>query len=291
MIHQKTPGIPYLMFLLCLMSGFSSVARAQNPSVESAVYTFFEYLNTKDTAALRSSFMPHAHMSSVFDRPGQGTVVHNSSVDEFVSGIGSIGEARIEEQVFNLRILRDGNLAHTWMDYDFFINDAFHHCGTNAIHWIYKNDTWYIESITDTRYKSKCHANKKEAIHQMIDNWHLAAAQADEEVFFGSMTSHAIYLGTDKTERWVKPDFIEWSKKYFDREKAWDFKAKDRHIYFSDDGRTAWWEELLDTWMGTCRGSGVLLYQNGEWLISHYHLSVTIDNEKIDGFIKLIEEE
>ena len=42
--------------------------------------------------------------------------------------------------------------------------------------------------------------------------------------------------------------------------------------------------------MGECRGSGVLKRINNEWKLVHYNLAVTIDNDKIKGFIDLVSE-
>ena len=53
--------------------------------------------------------------------------------------------------------------------------------------------------------------------------------------------------------------------------------------------KTAWFEESLDTWMKECRGSGVLVYENASWKLSHYNLTVLIENEKVGKFIKLKE--
>ena len=48
-----------------------------------------------------------------------------------------------------------------------------------------------------------------------MNAWHKAAATADEDTFFGSMTADAIYIGTDATERWLRDELKEWSKEYF----------------------------------------------------------------------------
>ena len=126
----------------------------------------------------------------------------------------------------------------------------------------------------------------KMAINKMLDNWHHAAAVADEDVFFGSMTENGIYIGTDKTERWKRDELKEWSKKYFESESAWDFKPFDRdiHVYKED---IAWFSESLNTWMGVCRGSGILRKDKIGWKIEQYHLSVTVDNNKIEDFLKI----
>ena len=43
----------------------------------------------------------------------------------------------------------------------------------------------------------------------------------------------------------------------------------------------------LSTQMEDCRGSGVLIKENGFWKIAHYNLAVVIENEKMQKFIKL----
>lgn len=126
------------------------------------------------------------------------------------------------------------------------------------------------------------------AINNLLDNWHQAAGRADADVFFGSMADDAIYIGTDKTERWDKESFMAFARPYFDRGKAWDFKPYDRQVIFSRDGKTAWFSELLDTWMGVCRGSGVVTKEKGGWKIRQYHLSVTVPNDIIKNFIELV---
>lgn len=125
----------------------------------------------------------------------------------------------------------------------------------------------------------------KTELNTFLDQWHHAAAVADEDTFFGSMTESGIYIGTDKTERWKRDELREWSKEYFARESAWSFKPYDRdiHIY----GEVVWFSELLETWMGVCRGSGVLRKTEKGWKIEQYHLSVTLDNDKVDSFLKI----
>ncbi|MBI5914693.1 MAG: nuclear transport factor 2 family protein [Bacteroidetes bacterium] len=167
------------------------------------------------------------------------------------------------------------------------------HCGVDAFQLFKGENGWKITQISDTRRRENCQtepAADVPAIHRLMDAWHHAAAVADEDTFFGSMTPDGIYLGTDATERWLRDDMREWSKKYFDQETAWAFTAHDRQVYLSSDGQTAWFEELLDTWMGVCRGSGVLqkTSANGGWKIRHYDLAVTVPNEVINGFIELV---
>lgn len=131
-------------------------------------------------------------------------------------------------------------------------------------------------------------AQSKE-IDTFIDEWHAAASQADAQSFFGKMAENAVYIGTDATERWSKSEFYAFAKPYFDKGKAWDFKAYNRQVHVSKDGKYVWFSELLTTWMGICRGSGVLEKTPTGWQIQQYHLSVTVPNEIIKDFLTLVE--
>jgi hypothetical protein len=126
------------------------------------------------------------------------------------------------------------------------------------------------------------------AIHKFIDNWHLAATKADANAYFGAIADKGIFIGTDATERWNKQQFLTFAKPHFDRGKAWDFKAYDRTVHVSNDGRFVWFSELLTTWMGVCRGSGILENTANGWKIQQYHLSVTVPNDLIRDFLTLV---
>ncbi len=131
-------------------------------------------------------------------------------------------------------------------------------------------------------------ADSKSVINQLLDGWHHAAAVADEKTFFGLLDTGAIYLGTDATERWLKSEFEKWAEPHFKRDTAWAFTPHDRTVYLSADGGTAWFEEYLETRMGECRGSGVLVKKPEGWKLAHYHLALTVPNDKIQGFMELV---
>ncbi|MCY1083103.1 nuclear transport factor 2 family protein [Archangium lansingense] len=128
------------------------------------------------------------------------------------------------------------------------------------------------------------------AVNAVLDDWHKAAAQADEARYFGHFTPDAVYLGTDATERWTRDEFRAWAKPYFSKGKAWSFTAVSRHVSFSKDGAVAWFDEALATPnMGPARGSGVLVKDGGTWKIAQYNLSIPIPNDLMDDFKARIE--
>lgn len=131
--------------------------------------------------------------------------------------------------------------------------------------------------------------NTHQEINRFIDAWHHAAGVADANTFFGSMGDSSIYIGTDATERWNKSEFISFAKPYFDKGKAWDFKPYERDLHVTSDGQMVWFSELLTTWMGVCRGSGIIAKTPQGWKIEQYHLSVTVPNDIVKDFITLVE--
>ncbi|MDR5591554.1 nuclear transport factor 2 family protein [Christiangramia sp. SM2212] len=122
----------------------------------------------------------------------------------------------------------------------------------------------------------------KRQINKTIGKWHKAAAAANFDDYFNLMTEDAIFIGTDATENWTLPEFKKFSKPYFDAGKAWNFSTLERNLYVHENIRVAWFDELLDTQMGICRGSGVLMKENGKWKIHHYVLSIAVPNENVD---------
>lgn len=134
----------------------------------------------------------------------------------------------------------------------------------------------------------KVEQNKdKEKINMMLDSWHKAAAEAKYDDYFNLMTEDAIFIGTDATENWNKTQFQAFAKPYFDKGKAWNFTALERHIYFDKSGKIAWFDELLNTQMKICRGSGVLVKIGKEWKIKHYVLSMTVPNDNVNEVVKI----
>ncbi|MGB5238761.1 MAG: nuclear transport factor 2 family protein [Flavobacteriaceae bacterium] len=129
--------------------------------------------------------------------------------------------------------------------------------------------------------------SESEQIEKTIDQWHLAAAEADFETYFSKMASESVFIGTDATENWKLKPFKAFSKPYFDRGKAWSFKSVERHVYLDRSKQFGWFDELLDTRMGICRGSGVVKLENGTWKIAHYVLSATIPNDDMQKVIEL----
>ena len=117
------------------------------------------------------------------------------------------------------------------------------------------------------------------SIRAMIDDWHDAASEADEERYLGHFTEDAAFLGTDASERWTLAEFREYVQTFFPRG-GWSYDPHDRHIVLATSGELAWFDEqLTNAGYGELRGTGVVRRVDGAWRLAHYSMTFTVPNE------------
>lgn len=126
-------------------------------------------------------------------------------------------------------------------------------------------------------------------VNRVLDDWHKAAADADEPRYFGYAAPEFVFLGTDASERWDLASFRAFAHPYFAKGKAWTFVPRDRHVQASPNGDVVWFDEKLDsTSYGECRGSGVLRHTRDGWKIAHYNLTIPIPNDLAKTVVQMI---
>ncbi|MCF2949143.1 nuclear transport factor 2 family protein [Paraglaciecola aquimarina] len=132
-------------------------------------------------------------------------------------------------------------------------------------------------------------ADPVQEVNETLDNFHQAASEANLNEYFALLTEHAVFIGTDASERWSKEQFYQYAKPYFEQGKGWSYTPDNRHIYFSKDKQTAWFDELVtNKTFCDCRGTGILELTSAGWKISQYHLTIPIPNELADDIVKKI---
>ncbi|MCZ6828452.1 MAG: nuclear transport factor 2 family protein [Gammaproteobacteria bacterium] len=125
-------------------------------------------------------------------------------------------------------------------------------------------------------------AGPRQAVAATLDAFHAAAARADLDKYLGLLTTDAVFLGTDGSERWQGEEFRTFVSSHFSEGKGWTYLVEDRQVTLAADGNSAWFDETLDNQtLGRCRGSGVLALESGNWRIAQYNLSVPIPNSMI----------
>ena len=116
-----------------------------------------------------------------------------------------------------------------------------------------------------------------EKLDSLLDGLHQDAHEGNFDSYFSRYSSNAIFLGTDKTERWNMEEFKSYAKQAFLDGHGWTYTVVNRN--WEGDGNLRWFDEILfNEKLGHCRGTGVVELVNGQWKISNYALAMLIPN-------------
>ena len=127
-------------------------------------------------------------------------------------------------------------------------------------------------------YLSTAEDYKNDEINALLDGLHQDAHEGNFQSYFDRYTSDAIFLGTDKTERWSIEEFKAYAKPAFADGNGWSYSVVERN--WEGVGDTRWFDEILfNEKLGHCRGTGVVQLIEGEWKILHYALTMLVPNE------------
>ena len=114
-------------------------------------------------------------------------------------------------------------------------------------------------------------------IDALLDGLHKDAHEGNFQAYFDRYTEDAVFLGTDKTERWSINEFKSYAKPAFADGHGWTYTVEERN--WEGTGDTRWFDEILfNEKLGYCRGTGVIQLQNDKWKIAHYALTMLVPN-------------
>lgn len=144
-----------------------------------------------------------------------------------------------------------------------------------------------ISGLGSCSQTSRSQGSELEAINRVLDSYHSAAARGDWETYFDLMSEDGVFIGTDASERWTKPQF----RLYSSGSNGWVYTPQSRNVNLTPDGASAWFDEaLLSQSFGTSRGTGVLIKTAQGWKISQYHLTLPIPNGMVRDLTDRIKE-
>ena len=120
-------------------------------------------------------------------------------------------------------------------------------------------------------------SDRNTEIDALLDGLHQDAHEANFETYFARYSFDAIFLGTDKTERWTIEEFKDYAKPAFEDGHGWTYVLVERN--WEGKGQIRWFDEILfNEKLGHCRGTGVVELKNGEWKIANYALTMLVPN-------------
>mgnify|MGYP006074746701 FL=1 len=119
-----------------------------------------------------------------------------------------------------------------------------------------------------------------QSIDELLDGFHSAAANSDFDAYFAHFSSNGHFLGTDAAERWSVEEFKNYARPAFSAGRGWRYLVLSRNLEAVSGLEVVWFDEILtNVSLGKCRGTGVIVKENGKWKIAHYSLTLLIPNE------------
>ena len=74
----------------------------------------------------------------------------------------------------------------------------------------------------------------------LLDGLHQDAHEGNFQTYFERYTSDAVFLGTDKTERWSIEEFKAYAEPAFADGRGWTYEVVERN--WEGDGQTLWFD-------------------------------------------------
>lgn len=137
--------------IIFLVLTSSSLLFSQEKEVQKTVDNFFVGLNTKDTTAIKKQCYKDVIVQTIH-KTKQGNQLKTDSFTTFLVSISTIPtEVKIEEKILDYKIEVDGNLAHVWTPYEFYVNGNLSHKGVNSFTLFKESLDWQIIHLIDTR--------------------------------------------------------------------------------------------------------------------------------------------
>ncbi len=146
-------------FLLCSLiftNSFSQIAFSEGDA-KNVIDTFFEGFHKGDTLLMKSVIAENIVMQTAYTDKNGSHKVKSDNADGLLIAIANRAEdQKWDERLLDYTIKIDGNLAHVWTPYEFWLNENFSHCGANSFTLAMFNDGWKIIHLIDSRRKEDC---------------------------------------------------------------------------------------------------------------------------------------
>jgi hypothetical protein len=132
---------------------------ADEQAVRAVVQRMFDGMRAADSAAVRAVFAPGARFASARPPrgapPGSLVTIAYDSVDGWIRAIAN-SNRRWDEQIYDVQVRVDGEMALVWAPYTFYLDKAVRHCGIDAFALLKDASGWKVTQLSDTQRRENC---------------------------------------------------------------------------------------------------------------------------------------
>ncbi|NQX77139.1 nuclear transport factor 2 family protein [Gilvibacter sp.] len=147
-----------LIFILaCCFSLTATAQEFTQADAQGIIETFFEGFHKGDTTLMKSVMLKDVDLNTAYTTPNGEKRLARGSVDRLLEGIANRPPEQVwKEEILSYEVQIDGDLAHVWTPYRFYVNGQFLHCGANSFTLVQTQNGWKIHHLIDSRRKGDC---------------------------------------------------------------------------------------------------------------------------------------
>jgi hypothetical protein len=143
-----------LLTILTLAVAPAASSAQDEASALAAVEQIFAGMRTANPDMVRAVFSSEARFA-VLDSSEGPAEVRSQTVDGWIGAIGD-SAGSWDEQVYDLDVKVNGEMASVWAPYTFYLNGEISHCGINSIEMLFDAEGWKVTQLSDTRRQENC---------------------------------------------------------------------------------------------------------------------------------------
>lgn len=144
------------LFTLLVTTSYAQDSFSEE-NAKQIIDTFFEGFHEGDTLKMRSVMADNIILQTAFmDTQGNNRISEGSPQNLLNAIAGRSADQKWDERLLAYKVQIDGNLAQVWTPYEFWLNDAFSHCGANAFTLAKTDAGWKIIHLIDSRRRASC---------------------------------------------------------------------------------------------------------------------------------------
>lgn len=148
----------YILCIAFFTTCISFSQTSESNEVKATIERFFEGFHAGDTTMMTSVMMSKITMQTAYiNKEGEGVFVDDGGTDKLLNAIANRPDnQKWDERLLKFDIKIDANLAIAWVDYEFWFNGDFSHCGVNSFQLVKTKGQWKIIYLIDSRRRNNC---------------------------------------------------------------------------------------------------------------------------------------
>ena len=115
----------------------------------------FDAMRAKDGETLERIFHPNTRLITAGTDADGVPEVTEIPISRFISSV-LVSSSYLDERIYNPAVQINNNLGTVWVEYDFFADGEFSHCGADAFMMGRSADGWQIVQIAHTMVREGC---------------------------------------------------------------------------------------------------------------------------------------